>query len=462
MHAVRACLAPPAPAASSCDACVIMASMSLRHPQNPLQCALASASDWPLLIAFSGGLDSSVLLHALSQRPDARARGVRAVHVHHGLHSHADDWAAHCEQVCRQLDVPLMVERVDVPRDAGTGLEAAARSARYEAFERLLIADEVLVTAHHQDDQAETFLLRALRASGPDGLGSMHAWRSFGAHRHWRPLLQVPRERLLEHAQRHRLEWLEDPANADPQHERNFLRLQVMPLLRQRWPHLDAALARSAHLSAEASALLVQEDLVALAMVATVDPRVLSVSALQSLPAPRCARVLRQWVDGLGFPPLPGTGVGRIASDLLPARPDARARFVWSSTVIQRWRDQLHVGRHCEPFEPAWQTQWEGRETLPLPGGGTLTLQGAEALPWPARVHARSGGERLQLPGRNHTHALKHVLQDLGVAPWVRARLPLLSDPGGELHAAGDLAYSASLEQWLRERHARLLWRDAD
>lgn len=436
-----------------------MTRMSSRHPQDTLQAALSSAGAWPLLVAFSGGLDSSVLLHALSQQPDAR---VRAVHVHHGLHPQADEWAAHCEQVCARLDVPLRVERVDVARDVGTGLEAAARTARYAALSRLLLADEVLVTAHHQEDQAETFLLRALRASAPDGLASMQAWRSFGPNRHWRPLLQVPRAVLHQHAQHHGLAWLQDPANADPQHDRNFLRLQVMPLLRQRWPHVDAALARSAGLSAEASTLLGQEDRLALASVATVDPRVLSTSALQSLPAARCARVLRRWVAGLGLPPLPGEGVDRIGTDLLPARTDARARFAWKGTVIERWRDQLHVGPLREPFESDWQTPWDGRTTLQLPGGGTLALQGAEALPWHARVHARGGGERLQLPGRSHTHALKHVLQDLGIAPWVRVRLPLLSAPDGELHAVADLACSASLEQWLRERDARLVWHDAD
>ncbi|HEY4528819.1 MAG TPA: tRNA lysidine(34) synthetase TilS, partial [Luteimonas sp.] len=199
-----------------------------------------------IVVALSGGLDSTVLLHRLAARPELRRRGLRAIHVHHGLHADADAWAGHCGQACAALGVPLRVLRVAVPRDSGFGPEGAARSARQAAFADALDADEVLALAHHLDDQAETFLLRALRASGPDGLAAMRPWRRFGPGWMWRPLLQQPRARIEAWARAHGLAWIEDPANADPAHARSLLRHRVMPLLRSHWPGADAAFARSA------------------------------------------------------------------------------------------------------------------------------------------------------------------------------------------------------------------------
>lgn len=413
----------------------------------------------PLLVGFSGGLDSMALLHALAQDPAIRTQGLRAIHVHHGLQAHADDWAAHCARFCESIGVPLSIARVSVARDSGDGLEAAARKARYDAFETALAAGEVLVTAHHRDDQAETFLLRALRGSGPDGLAAMRPWRKFAAGRHWRPLLEIPRDGLLAYAQQHDLSWLDDPSNEDTRHDRNFLRQRILPLLRERWPQADAAFARSAVLNADAVELLDREDALALAMARSVDPQALSASALLEHTAPRRARVLRRWVETLGFPPLPGAGIAQIESDLLQARADARARFVWRDVVIERWRGLLHVRHLREPLPTGWSTEWDGNEPLPLPGGDSLELEGADAFVSPCRVSARHGGERILLPGRMHSHALKNVLQELGVPPWEREALPLVHDRAGALVAVADFAYSADFDTWLREQGARLRWR---
>ncbi|MEO6103873.1 MAG: tRNA lysidine(34) synthetase TilS [Pseudoxanthomonas sp.] len=412
----------------------------------------------PLLVGFSGGLDSTVLLHGLSQQPQVRATGLRAIHVHHGLQPMADDWAAHCSRFCEAIGVPMFLAPVSVDRDSGEGLEAAARKARYAAFGNALAAGEVLVTAHHRDDQAETFLLRALRGSGTDGLAAMRPWRAFAAGHHWRPLLDTARDDLLAHAKRHDLAWLDDPSNEDTRHDRNFLRQRVLPLLRERWPQADACFARSAVLSADAVELLDAEDASSLAMARTADPCALSVVALQRLAPARRARVLRRWIEALGFPPLPGQGVARIESDLLPARADARARFEWRGLVIERWRDLLHVQARREPLPVAWSVPWSGAAPLALPGGGSLALEGAAQLPATVRAFARRGGERIRLPGHAHSHALKNVLQELGIAPWERERMPLLGDATDELLAMGDLAYSARFDAWLREQGARLHW----
>lgn len=414
----------------------------------------------PLLVAFSGGLDSTVLLHRLALDPATRRHGLRAAHVHHGLHPHAEAWATHCQRFCDTLGVPLRVLRVHVDRGSGEGLEAAARRARYAAIRDVLTPGEVLATAHHRDDQAETFLLRALRASGPDGLAAMQAWRAFAPGWHWRPLLDTPRDALHAYARQHDLGWVEDPGNRDLDQDRNFLRQRVLPLLRERWPRADAAFARSAGLNAEAARLLGAEDARALAATATQDARTLSVPALLVLPTPRRARVLRLWARQLGLPPLPAEGLARIEAELLPARADAEARFDWHGATIRRWRGLLHASPLRPPLPRSWRQPWDGRLPLVLPGGGTLSLEGADALPAPVLAHARAGGERITLPGRAHSTTLKNVLLGLGVPPWTREMLPLLSTPAGELLAAGDLACSARFDAWLHEHQSRLAWRD--
>ncbi|WP_224743919.1 MULTISPECIES: tRNA lysidine(34) synthetase TilS [Lysobacter] len=413
-----------------------------------------------LLVGFSGGLDSTVLLHALASDPAVRTSGLRAIHIHHGLHANADRWAAHCENVCSALGIAFDTVPVTVQPD-GNGTEAAARDARHAAFASKLEPGDVLTLAHHRDDQAETFLLRALRGSGVDGLSAMRRWRDFGAGRLWRPLLDIPRAALLAYANAHGLRWIEDPSNTDSRFDRNFLRQQVLPLLRARWPQADAAFARSATLCDEASQLLDAEDAAALASSAGHHPRVLSRAALLALPAPRRARVLRRWTTGLGLPPLPAHGLARIESDLLRARADASARFEWSGAVIHAWRDDLHAAPVQAGLPDGWRTSWDGSRPLPLPNGGELVLEGAPALPNPCRVTARRGGERITLPGRTHSHALKHVLQELGVPPWQRPGLPLLSAPDGKLLAVADLAYEGEFADWLERQGAHLRWHPA-
>lgn len=435
--------------------------MTTTGPDEILHHALTRPADGPLLVTLSGGLDSSVLLHALAHDTRANAQGIRAIHVHHGLQPQADEWARHCQEFCDALGITLVVAHVQVDRDTGEGLEAAGRKVRYAAFEHAMQAGEVLVTAHHRDDQAETFLLRALRGSGPDGLAAMRPWRAFAHGWHWRPLLNTPRNVLQSYAHAHAMSWHEDPSNTDTHHDRNFLRTHVLPLLQQRWPHADAALARSALLSADAVDLLEAQDAQALAQSRTLDPRALSVSALQQLPPLRRARVLRRWINELDLPPLPREGIMHIECDLLPARADARALFQWREAVIHRWRDLLHAQRMREPLAADWQIEWDGRQPLPIPGGDTLSLQGADTFPAPMQVRARRGGERLTLPGREHSHALKHLLQEFGIPPWERARLPLLTDAQGQLLAIGDLVYSSSFDAWLREQGARLHWSQA-
>ncbi|WP_256123635.1 MULTISPECIES: tRNA lysidine(34) synthetase TilS [Stenotrophomonas] len=410
----------------------------------------------PVLVGFSGGLDSTVLLHWLAQSPVQRAAGLHAVHVHHGLQADADRWAAHCEAVCAAWSIPLQVVRVEVPRDSGEGLEAAARHVRREAFARVLPEGEHLALAHHRDDQAETFLLRALRGSGVDGLAAIRAHAPFAAASIWRPLLQHPRSDLRAHALAHALHWIEDPSNASDAADRNFLRLHVLPLLQQRWPQADAAFARSAELSAQAQRLLDASDHDTLRR-CTVSPGVLDCARLQRQPRERRARLLRHWVRSAGQPPLPAAGVQAIERELLPAAHDADAQFAWQGVRIRRWRGHLHLLPSALALPLDWSVHWEGSSPLVLPDGGELELLGSKRLAEPVQVSARRGGERIQLPGRSHSHALKDLLQQSGLPPWQRRQLPLLY-AGETLLAAGDRVIGAPLQQWLDEHNAQLRW----
>ena len=414
-----------------------------------------------IVVGLSGGLDSSVLVHALAASPMAKERGLRAIHVHHGLHPHADSWTTHCEHLCARLHVPLAVMRVDVDRADGRGPEGAARAARLAAFGAELAHDEILALAHHRDDQAETVLLRLLRGAGGDGLAAMRRGSRIGVLRLWRPLLELPRASLRDYATAHALDWINDPSNDETGYDRNFLRLRVLPLLAERWPQAVRNLARSAALLAEQSQLLAtaaDADLDAL----QVAPNVLAIPGLLAYPRARRARILRAWLLRLHGQPPPAGILAAIERDLLRARADGDGQVAWSDIVVHRWRDGLHAMTPQAPIPAAWSASWDGAASLALPGGGLLELSGAERFDDPVTVTARHGGERIRLAGREHSHALKHVLQDAGIPPWVRLRMPLLTATDGELLAAGETIVSARMAAWLQARSARLCWFPSD
>lgn len=417
--------------------------------------------DGPLVLALSGGLDSLALLHRLAGEPAVRVRGLRALHVNHGLHPDAARWAAQVQAQAAALQVAVDILPVQV-RDAGTGLEAAARAARYAAFAGALRPGETLVLAHHQDDQAETVLQRLLRASGA-GLAAMAPLRTHAGHALWRPWLDLPRARIHAAAQAASLQWIDDPANADPRHDRSLLRHAVLPLLRQRWPQAGAALARSAQLLAAQSGLLERMVRQAWAACRSADPHVLRVDALRLQPEPLRAELLRHWIGALGLPPLPASGVAQIEAQLLHARADAEARFAWRDAQVLRWRDLLHADTTHAALAPDWSLPWPADDATPrpLPGGARLGLQQPDgrpcAPPVPLRLRTRQGGERIRLPGRAHQHALRDVFQSLGIPPWERQRLPLLLTPDGAVWAVGDLIASADADDWMARHGVRLV-----
>ncbi|MGB1580136.1 MAG: tRNA lysidine(34) synthetase TilS [Nevskiales bacterium] len=390
------------------------------------------------LVAFSGGLDSSVLLHALKVVAD---RPILAVYVDHGLHADSRQWLLHCQQQCAKLQLGFQALSVNVLRQ-GESLEAAAREARYAALQGLMQASDALLTAHHERDQAETLLLQLMRGAGIAGLAAMPAATEFGPGWLLRPLLELPKSALEQYAQAAALAWLDDPSNADTSLDRNYLRNAVLPELRGRWPALDTVLARSARHHAEAESLLADLAQTDLAKSQTPAGQ-LSIQALLELSPVRRFHALRQWIRAQGCPPPSTAQLQRLATDLLVNREDAQPAFVLPAYEIRRYRDLLYFLKPLAAAPTDVVLNWNVVNRLELPPDcGWLSAVPAQAgaiglKPGQFQVRFAQGGERIKPLGSPHHKRLKHLFQSQGVPPWVRMRTPLIYH-GQELVAVAD------------------------
>jgi tRNA(Ile)-lysidine synthase len=404
-------------------------------------------------VAYSGGLDSGALLHALARGRDRLPGELRAVHVNHGLHADAGRWAARCEGVCAGLGVPFELRVVSAAEGAaGAGPEAAARDARYAALAAVLGRGDALLTGHNQDDQAETVLLHLLRGSGPEGLAGMPARRPLGGGWLLRPLLAWRRVALEAFARAEALDWIDDPSNREDRFDRNFLRNAVMPLLHLRWPAVSTVLARAAGHQGDASRCLEALARDDLRRARGEAPGTLSVSALRELPEPRRRAVVRAWLRGLGLPSPAAAHLDRVLRDAVDARPDATPCVAWPGAEVRRHRDTLMARLPARAGAPVTAWRWSLGEVIRLPGGVLDAQPGTGRGVSVDRVGAgevtvrlRRGGERCRLPGRGHRHALKKLLQAERVPTWARESLPLV-------YVDGELAAVAGL--WICEPFA--------
>jgi len=385
-------------------------------------------------VAYSGGLDSHVLLHALVQLREQLGVDIGAVHVNHALQADADSWEEHCSKVCTDLEVSYESLRVDARAPRGESQEAAARDARYAALAAWLTAGEYLLTAQHQDDQAETLFLQLLRGSGVSGLAAMPLRSELGHGQLLRPLLGVTRRQLQAYAEENGLSWMEDPSNRDMAFDRNFLRARILPLLQERWPSASAVLARSAAHCAEASKLLVQLGEQDLANTRVGRKDSLSLTRLLTLPPERQRNVLRHWIEQTTGA-MPSTAVlARILNDVLLSRPDAEPCVRWSEHELRRYRGDLYLLKQRPEADTSQVLQWSLPEPLSLPGaGGVLNATRqtglgirASAVESGVQVGWRRGGERCLPAGRGQHHSLKKLFQEQGIPPWERSRIPLI------------------------------------
>ncbi len=408
-------------------------------PRALLDACLSSAG--PVTVAFSGGADSTALLLVAAQSDAARSLGLRALHVHHGLHAQADTWAAHCERVCAQLKVPLMTERVSVdPR--GRGIEAAARDARYAAFARRIDGGALLLS-HHADDQAETVLLRLLRGASIDGVAAMRASRRLGSGVLLRPWLTLRRADILAWlaVTAPALSWLDDPANRDAKFDRSFIRHTLLPQIDARFPAARERLTRFAAHAREQQIEIDAWAARALAACRRPDPCCLDLDALAKLSPVIRRTALRQFAhERCGA--MPGVHeLDRIECEVIGARVDADPQLKFADHVFRRYRRTLYLLPRSALEPLVGETTWPaGASRIDF---GPLTLRavdehGVEApVPCPLTVRARRGGERIQLyPGGPHRE-LRDVFQERAIPPWQRARTPLLCHDDELLAAIG-------------------------
>ena len=436
--------------------------MPIRRLQSLIESALAELPPGPLLAMLSGGLDSMTLLHVLANSPAARARGLRAAHIDHGLHEDSQAWAAHCRDFAHSLGIEIIVRAVDVPpRRAGLGREASARLARYNAIEKLLSPGEIVALAHHRDDQAETVLLKLMRGAGPEGIGAMRTLRKLGTGLAWRPLLGVARAALREYAENFQLDWLQDPSNADPSLDRNYLRLQVMPRILQRWPEAESSIAQSAAWARAAASFIDAEAGHAFARTQGLDPSTLRLREWLQLPQALRDPVLRRWLRALDLPEPTYYQVAELVRQLGEAGDDRQPCVRWPGTEVRRYRDLLYAMAPLQlpPFE--WSAAFDG-SSLALPLDlGSLRLSGAGNQPRiapPLYVRFRRGGESLRLSSGTHTRELRDLFQEAGIPPWQRGRLPLVFAADGNLLSVADLWLSEAGTQLFESHDAHIEW----
>ncbi len=398
------------------------------------------------VVGYSGGLDSSVLLHLcvrfLADRDDAPR--LLALHVNHAVHAYAADWEQHCARVCAALGVVFVARRAQLPCDgSGHVSEDVLRVARYREFESFCSESDLLLLAHHRDDQSETVLLRLLRGAGPAGLAGMPRARMLGRAMLCRPLLAVPRTGLYGYALEHGVYWVDDPSNELADYDRNYLRTTVFPLLEGRWPGAGQRMTRAASHCAEAAQICAgraEEDLGTVCRIDAFGQPCFSLEVWRAMPLPRALNVLRAWLEQHAIA-VDSRLLDTVVNEVIGAASDRQPLIAVSSAQLRRFADCLYVvWRSPRRFSPEPLAGIAPDFDDWLPGVGRVNLQHSVGGVRAGRNYAirfRQPGMQCRVAGRPRKR-LKKLLQELSVPPWWRDRIPLLF-VDGELAAVADL-----------------------
>lgn len=411
------------------------------------------------IVGFSGGADSSALLFALIELGAQLGKPVSAVHINHGIHADADQWQQHCEDFCRRYAVPLQCIAVKPGYSSGKGLEAEARQLRYAAISALLDTGDCLLTAHHSDDQSETLLLNLMRGSGIDGLSAMPQHRPLGAGSLQRPLLDFQNAGLRRYLRDNNISWLEDPSNQSLNHDRNFMRHEIIPLLESRWPGINQRLALTRMTMAESRILL--EPLadaylgqhLAHRFVLSLTPQLEGNPALFKL-------VIRRWLKQAAVASIPARSLNTLYTQLGQQQSDHKIAVHWGASCLRVYRQQLWLlAEHLYPACPslAWP---HGQNELDLgEQAGKLVLQGRKPGEWPGQmlIGNRSSNKASSLQRGKHHISLKNLFQSAAIPSWFRDSIPLCF-LDGELVAAGDWNLSDNFALWLSENRLDFSW----
>lgn len=396
---------------------------------NGLQACIHLPTPPRIWVAYSGGLDSTVLLHAMVALTLEHTE-LRAVHVNHGLQKNSEHWQRHCEQLCSQWQLPLLSQRIDLSATR-SNVEAMARQARYQVFERILGADEWLLTGHHQDDQAETVLLQLMRGTGPLGLAAMPYERPLGTGVLLRPLLNTSREDLVAYAKKHELNWIDDPSNQNSQIRRNFVRHQVMPMLQSKWPQVTKSLVQTALNCADYHYALVDWAWQDYHRIHDDVKQAICIEKLLALSSAKRNHILRLYFQQCQTMLPSRKLLQQISQQIFQAPRDKQPAIMWGDRILRRFQGCLYLTKyHLVKVKTSPQIYSLQEQEIILEGIGTLQVRQSKSgvlLTEPGfQVCFRQGGERLRPTAAGRNRTLKNLMQEWGVPPWQRPHIPLI------------------------------------
>ena len=386
-----------------------------------------------MTLALSGGVDSVVLLHLLHQLQKTHHFSLKASHVHHGLSKNADKWAQFCKKLCTKLSIPLGVHHIKLPQKKASGIEGEARQLRYEKL--LKSKTDLVVLAHHEDDQAETFLLQLIRGAGVKGLSSMAHFDD--SRRLWRPLLNTSRAEIESYAKKHQLKWIEDESNKNTDFDRNFIRSKVLPILKNRFNHIIKVISRSSTHLAEAQILL--DDLAKIDLKNYLKSdnykHKIKVKTLDKLSNYRAKNVLRYWLE-LNDQLMPSKDLlDELLRQVLTAKKDAELKIELSKNhEIRRYKDEIYIVQKNQNRQKIYEIIWQGEPEILLPNGTQLNFKKIKGRGINFKhlndqkliIRNRQGGEFFKPDSKRPTKKIKQLLQESDLPPWERESLPLI------------------------------------
>jgi tRNA(Ile)-lysidine synthase len=386
-----------------------------------------------MTVALSGGVDSVVLLHLLHQLQKTHHFTLKVSHVHHGLSKNADKWVKFCEKLCTKLSVPLDVHYIKLPQKKSLGIEGEARRLRYEKL--LKSKTDLVVLAHHEDDQAETFLLQLIRGAGVKGLSSMAHFDD--SRRLWRPLLNTSRTDIESYAKKHQLKWIEDESNQNIDFDRNFIRSKVLPILKNRFNHIIKVISRSSSHLAEAQNLL--DDLAKIDLKSYLKSNnykhKLQVKSLDKLSNARAKNVLRYWLE-INDQLMPSKDLlDELLRQVLMAKKDATIKIQLSKDFeIRRYKDEVYIVKKNLKGQKNYEIIWKGESEILLPNGAQLNFKKVKGRginfkflnDQKLRIRNRQGGEFFKPDSKRPTKKIKQLLQESDLPPWEREFFPII------------------------------------
>ncbi len=386
-----------------------------------------------ITVALSGGVDSVVLLHLLHQLQKTQNFTLKASHVHHGLSQNADKWVKFCEKLCAKLLVKLDVHYIQLPKKKSLGIEGEARRLRYEKL--LKTKTDLVVLAHHEDDQAETFLLQLIRGAGVKGLSSMGHFDD--ARKLWRPLLNTSRIEIESYAKKHKLKWIEDESNQNTDFDRNFIRSKVLPILKNRFTHIIKVISRSSSHLAEAQSLLddlAKNDLKN-SLKSSIYKYKLQVKTLNKLSYSRAKNVLRYWLE-MNDQLMPSKDLlDELLRQVLTAKNDAKMKIQISKYFhIRRYQDEIYIVKTNQKEQKNYEIIWNGESEILLPDGHKLKFKKVKGKginfkllnDQKLKIRSRQGGEFFKPNSKRPTKKIKQLLQESDLPPWERESFPII------------------------------------